>query len=382
MPAIIYLDNQATTRCDPRVLDRMLPYFTEHYGNAASKTHRLGWMAEAAVDLAREQVATSIGGLAGEVVFCSGATEANNLALRGVAQAYSARGKHLVVAATEHASVLDCAQDLETQGWELTIVPVNCDGMVTPAVLASALRDTTILVSLMLVNNEIGVIQDIKALAKQVHERDSRILFHCDAVQALGKIPIDVGGLGVDLLTLSAHKVYGPKGVGALWRRRRPFLALTPQIVGGGQESGLRGGSLPVPLVVGFGVACELAIEAMGAESVRLGLLRDRLLQGLRELGATLVNGHASSRVPCNLNIAIEGVSADTLLREVPGVAMSTGSACSSAQAKASHVLAAIVSPERARTSIRLGLGRFTTELEVDSACTQILSAVQKLRGA
>ncbi len=383
MPAIIYLDNQATTRCDSRVLERMLPYFTEHYGNAASKTHRLGWMAEAAVDLAREQVATSIGGLAGEVVFCSGATEANNLALRGVADAYAARGKHLVVAATEHASVLDCAQDLEKRGWQLTIVPVDSNGMVSAAALVSALRDTTVLVSLMLVNNEIGVIQDIKMLAEQVHQRDSRILFHCDAVQALGKIPIDVGGLGVDLLTLSAHKAYGPKGVGALWRRRRPHLALTPQIVGGGHERGLRGGSLPVPLVVGFGIACELATQSLGAESKRLARLQDQLLRGLQEqLGGVLVNGYVDSRVAGNLNIAIEGVSAETLLREVPGVAMSTGSACSSEQAKASHVLAAIVSPERARTSIRMGLGRFTTEQEVESALAQVISAVQRLRGA
>ena len=361
----------------------MLPYFSEHYGNASSKTHSLGWLAEAAVDLAREQVAASIGGNTSEIVFCSGATEANNLALRGVAKAYARRGKHLVVAATEHASVLDCARDLERDGWTLTLVPVDAEGLVSMDALEAAIRDDTVVVSIMLVNNEIGVIQDIAALARRVHKINADIVFHCDAAQALGKLPIDVAGLGVDVMSLSAHKVYGPKGVGALWRRRRPRLAISPQIVGGGHEGGLRSGTLPVPLVVGFGAACELAVAELDADTTRIAGLRDRLWAGLEQsIGGLSINGSVAARVASNLNVSIAGVVADTLISEVGGVAMSTGSACSSASAQASHVLAAIVSPERARASIRLGLGRFTTESEVDQAIACISAGARKLRGA
>lgn len=383
MSVPIYLDNQATTRCDPRVLERMLPYFTEHYGNAASKTHSFGWMAEAAVDLAREQVASSIGGNASEVTFCSGATEANNLALRGTAEAYAGRGKHIVVAATEHASVLDCARALETAGWELSLVPVGVDGRVRVEDVVAVLRETTTVVSIMLVNNETGVIADIAALSEAIHGAYPKAAVHCDAVQALGKIPIDVSALGVDLLTISAHKAYGPKGVGALWRRRRPRLVVQPQILGGGHESGLRSGTLPVPLLVGFGVACELADAERDAESLRLGILRDLLLEGLkREVGGITVNGSTEFRIASNLNIAIDGVTADVLLSETRDVAMSTGSACSSASAKASHVLAAMVSPARARSSIRLGLGRFTTEDEVTRALAHLAAGIRAVRGA
>ncbi|MCP4447059.1 MAG: cysteine desulfurase [Myxococcales bacterium] len=382
MSSLIYLDNQATTRCDPRVLERMLPYFSEHYGNAASTTHSAGWMAQAAVNLAREQVAASIGGLAGEVFFCSGATEANNLALRGAASAYSQRGKHLVVAATEHASVLDCARDLQRVGWELSIVPVSEEGLITREDLRAALRDTTTVVSIMLANNETGVIADIVSLAASVRERCSAAVFHCDAVAGLGKIPIDVGALGVDVLTISAHKIHGPKGVGALWRRSRPRLVLEPQIVGGGHERGLRSGTLPVPLLVGFGRACEIASSERLEESARLGALRDRLLAGLQTaVGGIEVNGSTESRISSNLNIAIEGVSADSLVSSVRDIAMSTGSACSSAVAKPSHVLAAMMSAERAHTSIRLGLGRFTTEEDVETTITRIGAAASAERG-
>lgn len=379
----VYLDNQATTCCDGRVLERMLPYFTEHYGNAASKTHSFGWMAEAAVDVAREQVAASIGGLKSEIVFCSGATEANNLALRGVAHAYSARGKHVVVSATEHSSVLDCAKALEKDGWEVSVVPVDSEGAIAVADLEEVLRDTTTLVSIMLVNNETGVVADIRALAAAVKAKSPKAAFHCDAVQALGKVRIDVSELGADLLTLSAHKAYGPKGVGALWRRSRPRLVLEPQVLGGGHERGLRAGTLPVPLLVGFGLACELAESEREADMTRLGPLRDKLLAGLRDsVGGIEVNGSMVHRIATNLNIAIEGVLADTLVTAVRDVAMSTGSACNSAAAKASHVLAAMMEPERARTSIRLGLGRFTTEEDIVLAIDKISEAVTALRRA
>jgi len=360
----------------------MLPYFSEHYGNAASKAHSFGWRAEAAVALAREQVAASIGARTSEVVFCSGATEANNLALRGAAEAYAERGQHIVVVATEHPSVLDCARDLERRGWRLTVVPVKGDGLVDVDTVEAALCEDTVLVSIMLVNNEIGVIQDIAALSERVHARNASVLFHCDAVQALGKIPIDVGTLGVDLLTVSAHKIYGPKGAGALWRRRRPRLLLQPQCVGGGHEGGLRAGSLPVPLLVGFGFASELVTAEIESERLRLRSLRDRLLEGLRrEVDGIEVNGSEEARIDSNLNLAIDGVAADALVSEVSGVAMSTGSACSSATASASHVLAAIVSPERARNSIRLSLGRFTTAAEIEEAIARIAAGIRSLRG-
>ena len=377
----VYLDNQATTRCDPRVLERMLPYFTENYGNAASKTHSFGWTAEAAVDLAREQVAASLGGLTSEVVFCSGATEANNLAIRGVAQAYAGRGKHLVVAATEHASVLDCSLALKKEGWDVTVVPVSEEGLVSTEDLIASLRETTTLVSIMLVNNETGVIADVAALTSAVKQNCPGAVFHCDAVQALGKIPIDVTALGVDVLTVSAHKAYGPKGVGALWRRSRPRLLLQPQIVGGGHERGLRSGTLAVPLLVGFGRACEIAEMEREEESTRVAALRDQLLVGLQDsLPGIEINGSTAHRISSNLNLAIEGVAADALIAEVRDVAMSTGSACSSAEARPSHVLAAMVPPLRARSSIRLGLGRFTTQEDVVVATERIAAGVTRLR--
>lgn len=378
---MIYLDNQSTTRCDPRVLAKMLPYFGEHYGNAASKTHAFGWTAEAAVDLAREQVGDAIGAKSNEIVFCSGATEANNLALRGVATAYAERAKHLVVAATEHASVMDCVRRLESEGWSLTVVPVCEDGLIDPEALRSALRPQTVLVSIMLVNNEIGVVQDIAHLAALVHEFDAAIVFHCDAAQALGKLAVNVSILGVDLLSLSAHKVYGPKGVGALWRRRRPRLALRPLFDGGGHEEGLRPGTLAVPLIVGFGQACVIAGAEIEGEGRRITELRDLLLQGLtRELEGVQVNGSMEARVGGNLNVAFEGAPADRLVVELRELAISTGSACTSASAKPSHVLAALVDPERAAQSVRFGLGRFSTRDEIEQAVEMVAATVRSLR--
>lgn len=360
----------------------MLPYFSEHYGNAASKTHGFGWTAEAAAELAREQVAEALGAQLNEVIFVSGATEANNLAIRGAALAYQERGKHLVVAATEHLSVLDCAKHLEAQGWTRSVVPVQADGRIDSATLVAALRPDTTLVSIMLVNNEIGVIQDIQALAAAVHAFDSQILFHCDAVQGLGKIPFDVTRLGVDLLSVSAHKIYGPKGVGALWRRKRPRLPLEPLVYGGGHEQGLRAGTLPVPLLVGFGEACRLAMLEGPADEARISVLRESLLHGLQtRVGGITVNGSLQTRIAGNLNVAIEGVPAERLIPRLSGLALSSGAACSSAEARPSHVLAAIADPERARASLRMGLGRFTSADEIEEAITRIVAAVRVERG-
>ncbi len=359
----------------------MLPYFGEHYGNAASKTHAMGWTAAAAVDLAREQVANRIAAKSNEIVFCSGATEANNLALRGVAKAYSQRGKHLVVANTEHPSVLDCARSLESEGWQLTIAPVDSDGILAPDTLRAALRPDTTLVSVMLANNEIGVVQDIAALAAVVHEFDDAIVFHCDAAQALATSALDVGATGVDLLSLSGHKAYGPKGVGALWRRRRPRLKLTPILDGGGHEDGLRSGTLAVPLIVGFGEACVISGQSWQDESRRIAALRDELLAALQaQLPGAQVNGSMVARLGGNLNIAFAGVLAEQLVIELGDLACSTGAACSSASTKPSHVLAAIVDPERAARSLRFGLGRFTTSDEIAAATAMIVAAVRKLQ--
>jgi cysteine desulfurase len=381
MSAPIYLDNHATTRCDPRVVEAMLPYFSESYGNAASKTHTFGWTAEAAVDLGREQVAEAIGGQRSEITFCSGATEANNLALAGAARAYAARGRHLVVAATEHPSVLDCARALVKEGFELTELDVGDDGLVEPQRLRDVLREDTTVVSIMLANNEIGVVQPIAELAAVVHERSEQCWFHCDGAQALGKMPVDVAALGVDLFTLSAHKLYGPKGVGALWKRRRPRVVLEPLLHGGGHEGGLRPGTLPVPLVVGFGRACALAREELETECERVRGLRDRLLAGLRErVGGIVVNGSLEHRVPGNLNISFEGVQGDALVMAARGVAVSTGSACAAASAKPSHVLAAIADAERARSAVRFGVGRFNGSEDIERAIDIVAEGVETLR--
>lgn len=378
--SVIYLDNHATTCCDPKVLAAMLPYFSEHYGNAASKTHAFGWTAEAAVDLGRERIADLLGANSNEIVFCSGATEANNLAIAGAARAYAQPGRHLVVAETEHPSVLDCARRLESEGWRLSVLPVNGLGLVEADALAATVTHATVLVSVMLVNNEIGVVQPISELVAAAKTANPDVLFHCDAVQAFGKIAVSVSELGVDMLSVSAHKMYGPKGIGALWRRRRPRLALQPLIEGGSHEWGLRSGTLPVPLIVGFGAACEIASEVMAADDERVGLLRDRLVAGLQQIDGCHVNGSMRDRIGGNLNVSFDGVAGDHLVVAMPEVAISTGSACASATAKPSHVLRAIGSTERAREAIRFGLGRFTTQPEIERVIELVRDAVERLR--
>jgi cysteine desulfurase len=359
----------------------MLPYFADDYGNASSKTHAFGWRAEAAVDLAREQLANAIGANTNEIVFCSGATEANNLALRGVSRAYAKSGKHIVVSVTEHPSVLECAARLEREGWTLTRLPVNSDGLIEPETLRQSLRPETTVVSVMLVNHEIGVIQDIAALAGVVHKERADIVFHCDAAQALGKTPVNVSQLGVDLLTLSAHKAYGPKGVGALWRRRRPRLVIEPLYDGGGQEEGLSPGTLAVPLIVGFGAAANLVSEEQAEDCARIAKLRDTFFDMLRaEAAGISTNGSMRFRVAGNLNLHIEGVPADALVTRVRDVAFSTGSACASSTGKPSEVVRALAGKERARSSVRFGLGRFTSEEEIAQAVPLLAKAIAEIR--
>ncbi|HUH00800.1 MAG TPA: IscS subfamily cysteine desulfurase [Kofleriaceae bacterium] len=389
MSAPIYMDNHATTRLDPRVLEAMLPYLREHYGNAASRSHVFGWTAEAAVDLAREQVAALLGASPAEIVFTSGATEANNLALTGVARALrraqgvGARGgDHLVTVATEHKAVLDTCAYLERDGFRVTRLAPDRDGLVTPDQVAAAIEDTTVMVSIMLVNNEIGVIQPLADIAAAVKERGPSVLVHCDAAQAAGKLPIDVRAMGIDLCSVSAHKLYGPKGVGALFVRRRPRIVLEPLLHGGGHERGLRSGTLPVASIVGFGLACELATAELSTEGPRLAALRDRLLEGIRAaVPGTYVNGSLAHRIHGNLNLSFEGVDGEALLMSLREVAVSSGAACSSATLEPSYVLRAIgVADELAHSSLRFGLGRFNTMDEVERVITLVAAAVARLR--
>ena len=359
----VYLDNQATTPCDPRVVAAMLPWFTERFGNPHSAEHAMGQEAEQAIEHARAQIAALIGADPREVVLTSGATEANNIAIKGAARFYGAGPRRRVItAATEHKCVLESVRDLAAEGFEPVILPVRPDGLLDPAVLTDALTVPTLLVSIMAVNNETGVIQDLPTLAALA--RDAGALFHTDAAQAAGKIPIDV--TGIDLLSLSGHKLYGPKGVGALYVRRRPRVRLSPLFSGGGQERGLRAGTLPTPLVVGFGEACRLALLEMTEEAARLTSLRDRLLAGLR-VPATL-NGDVVHRVPGNLNLTLPWCALD-VLRTQPDLCVSTGSACSSAAIEPSTVLTAMgLAPEQAARTLRVGLGRFTSAADVDFA--------------
>lgn len=380
-PAPIYLDNHATTRTDPRVVEVMLPYFTERYGNAASRTHRFGWEAEEAVKLARAQVAELIGAQANEIVFTSGATESNNLALKGVAAAYRHRGDHLVTVATEHRAVLDPCKRLEREGFRVTVLPVDRVGRVTVEQVAAVLTERTILVSVMAANNEVGTLQPLDALGKLCHDRD--ILFHTDAAQAGGKIPLDVEALQIDLLSLSAHKMYGPKGIGALYvRRHNPRVRPEPLLEGGGHEYGLRSGTLPVPLVVGFGKACELCRLEMHAEAERLRMLRDQLWHGLSSrLDGVYLNGPETDRLPGNLNLAFAYVRSDALMLALKNIAVSAGSACTSASLEPSHVLRALGVPdELVQGSIRFGLGRFTTADEIAIVVDEVAAAVTRLR--
>jgi cysteine desulfurase len=376
----VYLDNHATTPVDPRVLEAMLPYFTERFGNAASKSHAFGWEAEAAVDTAREQVAKLIGAAAKEIVITSGATESDNLAIKGVADAYRNKGNHIVTCVTEHKAVLDSCKVLQKHGFEVTYLPVEPDGLVDVGRLGEALTDKTILISLMAANNEIGTvnpIQEIGRLAKQ-----KKILFHTDATQAVGKLPINVDAMGIDLLSLTAHKMYGPKGVGALYVRSKPQAKLTPMIDGGGHERGMRSGTLNVAGIVGLGKACELSQKEMSAESERLIALRERLKAGiLAELDEVYINGHPTKRLPGNLNLSFAYIEGESLLMGLKEIAVSTGSACTSASLEPSYVLKALgVSDELAYSAIRFGLGRFTTEEEIDFTIRRVVEEVCRLR--
>jgi cysteine desulfurase len=374
----IYMDGHATTRVDPRVVAAMVPFFGEHYGNAASRHHQFGWAARDAVTESRSAVAALIGATSREVVFTSGATESNNLALKGVMDASREKGNHLVTVCTEHRAILDPCARLEQQGVEVSYMPVREDGLLDPNTLAAALRPTTVLVSVMSANNEVGVLQPVAELAQVAHNGGA--LFHSDAAQAVGKVPVDVAADGVDLLSLTAHKLYGPKGIGALFVRRG--LALTPLIDGGGHESGRRSGSLNVPAIVGFGQAAALCQAEMSEEGARMARLRDRLWHGLqRVLTGVSVNGSMSARLPHNLNVTFDGVNGEQLLMGLVDVAVSSGAACASTRRDPSHVLEALGVSERAsRASIRFGLGRFNTDAEVDAVIETLRSLVTRLR--
>lgn len=377
----IYLDNHATTRCDPRVFEAMLPFFTERYGNAASRTHRFGQEAGDAVQIAREQVAALLSAQPNEIVFTSGATESDNLALKGMAHAARPWGDHLITVATEHRAVLDPCKRLERDGYRVTVLPVDPYGRVTLEQVAAAITEKTVLVSVMAANNEVGTLQPIGAIGKLCKER--RVYFHTDAAQAAGKLPLDVEEMGVDLLSLSAHKMFGPKGVGALYvRRRNPRVRPEPLLDGGGHENGLRSGTLPVPLVVGFGKACELCRAELAEEGQRVAALRDRLWQGLnKRLDGVFLNGHPVERLPGNLNVSFAHIHSDALLMAVRDLALSTGSACTSASVEPSYVLRALgVADELAQGSVRFGLGRFTTAEEIETTIEQVAAAVVRLR--
>jgi cysteine desulfurase len=374
----IYLDHHATTPVDPRVLDAMLPFFREDFGNAASISHAFGRRAAAAVEDARERIAASLGAEPREIVFTSGATEANNLAIQGSARLRPAHRDHLVSVASEHPSVLDVCEALTSEGFRTTVVPVDAEGRVEPAAIGDALEDRTAVVSVMLANNEIGVLQPVDEIAALCRERG--VPCHTDAAQAVGRIPVDVDALGVDLLSFSGHKVYGPKGIGALFvRQRRPRVRLAPVQHGGGHEGGLRSGTLPVPLIIGLARALEVCLEDLESEAKRQRELRERLWGQLREaVPDARCNGHPEERLPGNLNVTFPGVDADRLLLALTDVALSSGSACSTASPAPSHVLLAIgLSEQEAKSSIRIGLGRGTTPEEVDTAARRLLEAAR-----
>ncbi len=378
----IYLDNHATTPVDRRVLDAMLPYFNEQFGNAASRSHSFGWDANNAVETARSAIARIIGaGSAQEIIFTSGATESNNLALKGAAEYYSARGKHIITCAVEHKSVLDTAKRLTTQGYDVTVLGVDALGRVDPEAIREALTDSTVLVSIMLANNEVGTVEPVAEIGSIVHERGA--LFHVDAVQGLGKLDSDVERMNVDLASLSAHKVYGPKGCGALYmRRKRPRVRVTPQIDGGGHERGMRSGTLNVPAIVGFGRACELLMSEGVEECCRIAKLRDQLQARLiAALPRVSVNGDQNHRLPGNLNMSFHHVEGEGLMLALKDIALSSGSACTSATLEPSYVLAAMgVEPGIAHSSIRFGLGRFNTEAELDYVAERVITEVRRLR--
>lgn len=377
----IYMDNQATTPVDPRVLDAMLPFFREKFGNAASRSHSFGWEAEQAVQEAREQVAALIGASPKEIVFTSGATESNNLALKGTVEALRDRGNHIVTQETEHKAVLDTCKHLEQMGCRVTYLRVGSDGRLALEDLRQALDDATILVTIMFANNEVGTIQPIAEIGGLCREQG--ILFHTDAVQAVGKVPVDVAAMNIDLLSLSAHKIYGPKGAGALYvRRRSPRIQLAEQMNGGGHERGMRSGTLNVPGIVGLGAACEIARNEMAAESERIASLRDRLQARLEaNLSSVRVNGSQEHRLPGNLNMSFLHAEGEALMMALHDVAVSNGSACTSAAIEPSYVLRALgVSDDEAHSSIRFGLGRFNTQAEVDYVADRVIETVRSLR--
>ncbi|HXG91166.1 MAG TPA: IscS subfamily cysteine desulfurase [Blastocatellia bacterium] len=377
----IYMDNHATTPCDPRVFETMAPYFTEIFGNAASRNHQFGWAAEEAVENARKQVADLIGATSKEIVFTSGATESDNLAIKGVAEMYYEKGDHIITVVTEHKAVLDACKKLEKRGFKVTYLPVASDGLISPDDVKNAITDKTILVSVMLANNEIGVIQPIAEIGRVCKERG--VLFHTDATQGIGKVPFNVNEFNVDLVSISAHKMYGPKGVGALYvRRKNPRVQLTPIIDGGGHERGMRSGTLNVTGIVGLGKACEIAKAEMGEESEKLLRLRERLRTGImNEIPEVYVNGSLDRRLPGNLNVSFAYVEGESLLMGINDIAVSSGSACTSASLEPSYVLKALgVGEELAHSSIRFGLGRFNTEEEVDYTIGRVNEAVNRLR--
>ena len=378
----IFLDNHSTTPMDPRVLEAMLPYFVEKFGNAASRNHAFGWAAEEAVEQARKQIAKLIKADSKEIVFTSGATESDNLALKGVVEMYKEKGTHIITSSTEHRAVLDTAKSLEAKGLAtVTYLPVDKYGMVNPQDVQNAITDKTILISVMLANNEIGTINPVQEIGKIAKAKG--VLFHCDATQGVGKIPVDVQAMGIDLMSFSAHKIYGPKGVGALYvRKRNPRVRIAAQMDGGGHERGMRSGTLPVPLIVGFGKACELCELEMSTEAARLTKMRDRLQTDIMAiLEESYLNGHPINRLPGNLNISFAYVEGESLLMGMKDIALSSGSACTSATLEPSYVLRALgVGTELAHSSIRFGLGRFNSDEEIDYTIKKVIEVVTKLR--
>jgi cysteine desulfurase len=376
----IYLDYQATTPTDPRVVEEMLPYFNAQFGNPHSRSHQYGWEAEDAVEKARAQVAAIIGADPREIIFTSGATESNNLAIKGVMGFYGDRKNHIITTVTEHKCVLDTCRQLEQQGFEVTYLPVKPDGLVDLEELKAAITDKTAIVSIMTANNEIGVIQPVAEIGAICRER--KVFFHSDCAQAVGKIPLDVNEMNIDLMSISGHKIYGPMGIGALFVRRKPRVRLVAQISGGGQERGMRSGTLPLPLCVGLGKACEIAMEEMATEAERLKYLRDRFMDRINEnLPEVYLNGDLEHRLPGNLNLSFAFVEGEGLMMGIKDLAVSSGSACTSASLEPSYVLRALgVNEEMAHTSLRIGFGRFTTEEEVDAAADRIIGEVTRLR--
>jgi cysteine desulfurase len=375
----IYMDYSATNPCDPRVVDAMIPWLREHFGNPASRSHAWGWEAEAAVEKAREHIAALIGADPREIVWTSGATESNNLALKGAAGFYKTKGKHLITVKTEHKAILDTMRELERQGFEVTYLDVQDDGLVNLDAFKAAIRPDTILASVMYVNNEIGVIQDVVALGNICREKG--VIFHVDAAQATGRVSFDISKMPIDLMSLTSHKTYGPKGIGALYVRRKPRIRIEAQMHGGGHERGMRSGTLPTHQCVGMGEAYRIAKEEMHEENIRITALHHRMLTGLKGIEQVFINGHETQRVPHNLNMSFNYVEGESLIMGIKGLAVSSGSACTSASLEPSYVLRALGrSDELAHSSLRMTIGRWTTEEEIDFAISTIKENVAKLR--